>query len=446
EDLIEVLLEIEEPLLSEEAYHQFLHKWKENIKFSINYFPERSRDYAKLAKLSRIHDDHSNVTDLLMLAANNLLGYGYHKDLYLSEVLDAIEVSLRANIEPSTVESWVRRIAPIVENIKKFTDGDETSHLPFELADTLARHNPQLLYRNYYTKADDERLYTSERIFKSVITSLSLVDDTQKALATTALDARSFKELKQRSNTDPIWETALANIETYLGKINYPLERESSYTPKDKDVPDYSLVLVNEIINYLDKFETKWDADKYLIGWASHWLEYGDRLEVYKTLKALIEIIGIRHISGELLDIAYPLAYEFDEVNAFEFLCHAQANDHGWHRYWTDKKKAEDRWAYLKRKYSRRYNEFFKKSIFYSVDGIIQQSYFMPIVRAVEFFYLFNNKEAIATIIEASITFAESLMGDTPLPTPSWFSDSCIDIDELDVLIQRLVWPSPLVR
>ena len=46
-------------------------------------FYKRSEHYSDLAKLAAIHKDNENQDYFLKAAATNLLGYGYHKDMYL---------------------------------------------------------------------------------------------------------------------------------------------------------------------------------------------------------------------------------------------------------------------------------------------------------------------------------------------------------------------------
>src|SRR3989339_498887 len=93
---------------------------------------------------------------------------------------------------------------------------------------------------------------------------------------------------------------------------------------------------------HLNHLKTKWDFEKYIIGWTRLWLDKKNKQDIYSLIKSIsFKNTDIKSVSGELLDILYPLAYEFENGKAFEYLCFAQINDHGWSRYWTDKKKAE---------------------------------------------------------------------------------------------------------
>ena len=99
------------------------------------------------------------------------------------------------------------------------------------------------------------------------------------------------------------------------------------------------------------------------------------------------------------------------------------------------KTKAERRWSFLKDKYPRRYLEFFEISTHNHV----------PLERGVEFLVTFGDLGRAQEITEASVRFAESLMADMQLTQPAWVEDADA-IDVIDILLQRLLWPSPLVR
>jgi len=100
-------------------------------------------------------------------------------------------------------------------------------------------------------------------------------------------------------------------------------------------------------------------------------------------------------------------------------------SDYGWQRYWTDKKKAERRWEFVKEKYPTRYMEFFYKSTGSHV----------PLSRGIEFFLLFDDIERAVAVTEASVQFAESLMADLSLSVPKWLKQNN-EITLLDLLFK----------
>jgi len=435
--IFELVIEFEQPILKNNIYEKIIRKKVQELENTINEFPERSEKYAKLAKLSALFNEQKRSKDLIMKAANNLLGYGCHKDIYLFEVLESIELCAKSGINSKKIEEWTQRIIPLISNVGKYTDGDETNHLPNYLADFLSKFDKYLLFKFHFNQADKEELYPAQDSFKYVIRSLSFSKDAEIALATTALDKDSLNELKEKTKTLKGAKVSLKVIEKYLGKINYEDEEHSnSHDFKEKKI-NYAKVSPRKLEEHLNKLKTKWNVGEYITGWAKYWLDQGNKQEIYNLIKSVtFQKEDLNYVFGELLDILYPLSYEFDNEEAFNFLCYAQINDHGWSIYWTDKRKAEKRWQFIKEKYPKRYLEFFKNS----VGGGF------PLSRSVDFFIRFNDLSKAITITEASVEFAEELMVDLNLPNPDWAKNDFRPVDEVDLLFQHLVWPSSLVR
>lgn len=435
-DLASLTLRLYRPLLARDVYEKIKNEDINVLSKVVNYFPDRARDYSNISKFARLYGETELSQSLLKKAADNLLGYGYHKDIYLFDVLEAIEHCAQSGVNKEKINNWIGRVIPLIESVGEYTDGDETNHLSYELADLLATQDQGLLRKYYYYSADNEKLYHSEDLFKYVIKSLSFSNDEEIALAGTAVEKDSFSQLKTMAKTNPGASTAIESIQSYLGQISFPPEKESSYTAAEKSSIDYSKIDPEHLLEHLDtNFENRYEWNNYLAGWLDYWLGKTDKQKVYNTLKLVIDKFGTQAISGELLDVLYPLAYEYDNGTAFDILCRAQANDHGWQRYWTDKRKAEKRWKFVKEKYPRRYVEFFQKSTDYHV----------PLTMGVEYLLLFGDSAKAEAITEASVSFAKSLVNDTNILLPDW-SESPTEIDTLDILIQRLIWPSPLVR
>jgi len=436
-DLFKLILGLNSSLLKKSVFQNISNENTKELTESISYFSQRSEDYANLTNFNLLYKKSSKSKELLRNAIDNFLGYGYHKDTYLFDVLEAIEFCAEANIDPEIINDWIKRIIPIINNIGECTDGDETNHLPNYLADLLSKYRQDLLFKFYFSQAEKEELYPAQESFKYVIRSLSFSDDTEIALASTALDKDSLYELKEKAKIFEKAELSLKIIQTYFGEINYKDDNhESSYNSQDKKI-NYSEVTADKLEKHLMKIESKWDLEKYIIGWTKYWLEKSDKQIIYHLIKAkFLQNTDIKFVSGDLLDILYPLAYEFDNEESFKYLCYAQMNNHGWNRYWTDEKKTKKRWAYIKEKYPKRYLEFFENSI----DGGF------PLSRGVEFFLYFDDTTKAREITEASLVFSVELMADLNLESPDWVDNNFKEIDGIDMLFQRLIWPSPLVR
>ena len=88
--------------------------------------------------------------------------------------------------------------------------------------------------------------------------------------------------------------------------------------------------------------------------------------------------------------------------------------------------------------------EFFERSTSSRSDTGEMVNTYLPIVRSAEFFAMFNRLDIVDDMVEAAVTFAELLAIDLPLPEQNWTTRPAVDA--IDVLLQRLLWPSPLVR
>lgn len=446
EDLLKLLLEIDAPLLAPDAFVEFIGYEGERWKTNITSFEERAGHYADLAELASIHGDTGSRDALLRLAARNLVGYGYHKDMYLDGVLASIELCHKSGSDK--IGKWIGRIAPIVENVTEYTDGDTTRYLPTQLADLLGTVNPGLLLRYYSQKASDEELYLAQDIFKRVLGTMDFAKDENVALAATALDRESLGELTLLAQTSDGAKRALRTIEEYFGHIVYPKEQtKTSSTYPPEAVPQYSTITPEKLDDHLRGFKSGWDKNRFLVSWAEYWLtkEGENRRAVYGVLVNIAEKDGLQNAEAELLDILCTLALELDSERAFDYLCWAQANDDGWQPYFGDKKRAQKRWALIAEHYILRNMEFFEKSIVRTGTRFGKgRKYYVPIPRGIEFLALFGKLQDMEEITEASIAFSEFLMADMRLPISEWLDSP--NVDALGILLQRLTWPSPLVR
>ena len=445
-DFLQSLLAHNRLLLTKAAYENFMSQESDIWQKHLSGFPERSEHYADLTKLAIIHSDNDRVDIFLRCAADNFLGYGYHKDLFLDSVLESIEACHRAGSERGI--EWIKRLAKVIEYVTEFTDGDETNYIPKHLAEILGGIDPSELNKYYYQNAKDEKLYLAEDNFSWVIKSLKFDQNIDTALGSTALDGGSLGALREMASQNPNALESLSNIEDYFGDIEFKKDTyQSSVPPTKKEPSEYSSVCPEQLKEHLSSLKTRYDRGQYLAEWLRSWLstDNADKQEIYKTCIAIIEENGLHNSEGKILDVVYPLACQFDNERAFDLLCWAQANYGGWDRHFTDSSKAIKRFMFVADNYEDRYMEFFEKSIFYSGKQYGRGgNYFIPIPRGIEFLALFKNLKIMEEIAESAVSVIESLMAELLLPEAKWLSSRVVD--QFDILVQRLTWPSPLVR
>jgi len=446
EHFLEWLLEFKDPILSEPAFSEYLVKELEFWKHNIVPFSERAQHYVKLASLCRYHQDQ-RFKEILKLGARNLLAYGYHKDMFLYYVINSIRICHTK--QSPKIEHWRKEIEQPVAFISEYTDGDETRHFPMTYANLLGDINPQLLYKQYFTAIKNEEYDHGEQFFADIIAILDYSQEINISIASTALDSYSFKTLQSLSEEGNLQANqAKTRIENHFGSIVFPEEdTSSSRVLPSKPVQNYEQVSCNNLENCLQSFDRQWDSEEFLDGWIKYHLYQPnpDYKTIYDTVSKIVDKSPSRWTFHKTLDLLYPLAYQFDSEKAFQYVTLAQANSLGWFDYYSDESSAHNRWKFVKDHFPKRYLEFYEKSIFLTGD---KRSYpygcFIPIPRSLDYFILFNRMDLVEEITQSSIDTIKLLMADIEFPTVEWTQYP--DVDEFDILLSRLKWPSPLVR
>src|SRR5262249_36585925 len=120
----------------------------------VTQFGDRGERWIDMAQLSVLYG-HDGAERFVSRAADCIIGYGWRKDVWIFDVLSAIEAIhewAAADVLP-----WVKILAPVIDQITVFTDGDETNHAPEEFIDLIAKVKPDWLPNLYgYYIANEE--------------------------------------------------------------------------------------------------------------------------------------------------------------------------------------------------------------------------------------------------------------------------------------------------
>lgn len=442
-ELVNLLISTDK-ILSEESYNKLVAEVTSDLSANITTLYDRSEIYLNISIISRIQGHSDKAKSFLTKATSSMLGYGNHKDMYIFDVIDSISLCIDKGIDTNKIKIWTELVVPIVENIREFTDGDETRHSENYFAEMTAKHNKPLLYKLYFYRACKEEFVKCEDLFEYIVTSLDYSNNIDRSLALTSISEDAFNALRKTSINDKGALETINRINKYFGNLEFKQD-ESTSTYSNSENIDYSQVKYEELVDYLkNNLKTRWDLEKYLIGWINHWKDLISPKELECTLKSLLDVLGAKKLPYEILDATFKNIYKVNKKLAFDNLCLAQKNGHGWAKYWVSEGIARKRWELIKTHYPTDYLEFFRKSI-KSSNQIEQRSLGFPLQKAVEFFSMFNDTERMISITQAGVDFILELMADMSLPMPLWFGLEQ-EIDTLDLLLQRLEWPSPLIR
>jgi nucleoside-triphosphatase THEP1 len=444
--LVQYLLVSDSERLEPDAVEWLISVELETWKKELTNFSERSERYAQLTRICRLNGSTVLAESLLPLTAENLVAYGYHKDMFWHEILQVIEACQKAGSQKAAV--WLQEIAPYIENVGDFTDGDETGSFNDEMTEMLAYIDAPALRARYVAASKNENFYDAEFSFRCILRSFSFESDIEQAVGKTAVDSSSRYELKKEANAKPGALIALESLNTYFGDNKSSDSSQKLYSSpyEDRNGFDVASITPEELEAKLATFLLPYEQYNFLEAWADHWIENDATGAALKKLRQHIAKEGMGNVDAKLLDRIYPVVIASDSEGAFETLCYAQSNGYGWSWIGMRTEEAYKRWDFLKQHFPKRYWEFFERSIMFSarrVYGLRSQVYF-PIVRGIQFLLEFGELNLCEQLIETCINFGKSLTANLELPKTPWVGQTQVTV--LDVLFSRLVEASPLVR
>ena len=438
------LLAISADTLSEEAIDWYL-EWDEDLwKVAIVSFNERSTHYSRLGQLARKYGKIQRQKSLLDLACRNLITYGHHKDMFLDEVTEALTSAAHLNL--SQFREWAIQLDPIIENIGEYTDGDETGHVPKIFVDLLGKIDPALAINYYRHLADKEDFFLADSVFARLLKFIDPSTPIGAAICTTAIDDEPYSALKELSAENPEFKKPLQSIHDYVGELPKYREREAS---SSQDCPtankeDYSAISEIALDKRLEKEVTPWLQIGYVYKWAIHNVKQGALTEAraVQILHGRIAAFDDNEIEDKILDYLYPRILTINAEESFRLLCLAQQNGNGWSKYWGNRSsEVSERWAFLKKHFPHRIDEFYQRSIKYKYDT---EKVLCPIDRAVDFFIEVGRPARALELLGSAVDFTKLLMANLQLPVETWFNSP--NTKESTLLFLRLDWPSPSIR
>jgi hypothetical protein len=446
DDLLHYLRLTGEARLSKEAAEQWIKEEEQSWDRKQTYFSERAERYVDLARLCRLQQLPDLAKSLRKKAADNVVAYGSHKDMFWYEVLHAIKLCHRAGSK-RTVD-WIKAIASHVEWVTEYTDRDETGSFPDELAEIMAEVAPDILRSRYLTYAIGEKFDDAEYSFRKLLRSFDFESKIEKAIALTAVESGTYFELVECAEKKQGAADALKMLNRYFGySRRKKSENAETKVSRPKEPAAEAGVRAAELASHLQSLEDRWAVRRFLDGWADSALSEKNNLrENAEALISALDLEGWMDAESELLDKLYPVVFQYNRERAFDILCRAQANGYGWSWYLTRTADADTRWRFIVNQFPDRYQEFFARSIRYSVERRYEEGggRYFPLLRGVDFFLLFGQVEFCESIIDTAIAFGRALTADLDIPCAEWLTAPVSD--DFEVLMQRLTDPSPFVR
>ena len=177
---------------------------------AVEPFAERATNYSLLALLCARYGFSAKAKQFLIQASENLVAYGYHKDMLLITTLNVVE-AVGPYVENR--RSFWFRLAPVVAQVCEYTDGDETSQAVAQFGNLLMHLDTKLGIAYVGWLMDSELYHDVETVLREVVRTGDLADPVVFSLVSTLIDPESLQVLEDSSAAGDSLAAELLRIE-----------------------------------------------------------------------------------------------------------------------------------------------------------------------------------------------------------------------------------------
>jgi hypothetical protein len=334
----------------------------------VTSFDERTDRWVDLAQLSVIYGLDGG-SEYVRRAADCMVSYGWRKDMWIFEVLSAVEYI--HDMGGVDVRPWLKQLSPIVDEIVNFTDGDETNHAPEDFVELVAKVCPDWLPAMYghFISKEDYRL--AEMALAAILEQLDYSDPAAVALASSLVERADMYELEklQKEKRSGIAEI-LRERRAFLGVRDRKKEKQGKKsTPKRDDLawggksPNVAKFGPDKLEKLLERVERRTTGykrrEESLVRWLRHWAANGKGLEALNSIESYYNSHDNPRAINDLLDPAIEVSLTCEGVQkAYRWVVRAHIENHGWASFYSDRETIPPRLKLVAKYYKKRWNDF----------------------------------------------------------------------------------------
>lgn len=414
------------------------------------YLHTRAEEYVSLAQFCQLHQGPADeVRTLARLAARNLLGHGFHKDVALLDVLAAIH----AAPSPSNARALerLRSISPVVQVVDEITDGDETSHLKCELAKVVGEVAPGALPAYLRALQRNHDHWQVESCFTDLAKSAPLGIVYERALATTLVHEEALTALQERSDGgDFDAGSVLSSTLTYCGRqatAPKKLDAGSDIPTKVSDkspasVEDYPPERLTEFVQAVR--DAHIFGDEHLAAWTTHWrsVDPDGLLAALTTYRATHGYPHERQTAKAVVEMAFERS---GRGAAWDWLIAYHKAVYGWSWHAYPLSDVEWIWDFVRSRFRDRWLEFIdatSRPRWGAAGGAPGWS----IERMVRFLGVIGESGRADEVLDAAVRWGAGLAANMQLPDAALTPDQPEVPSALRLLVDRLDCPSRMVQ
>ena len=397
---------------------------------TIEPFSERATTFALLATVCARCGFRTKAEHYLRRSSENLIAYGDHKDMLLDIALSAIEAGAEGF---ETLQPLWRGLAPAIDAVRDFTDGDETSHLPGRLGQLLLCFDPSLAVGYIKSLMDTEHYGDVEGILDNLVRTGDLADPIVNALVSTCIEPHSLRLLEERAMTsDSLAEDLLElspGFSAYRGErdtgslAGNDSLRNPAGTRSDSTEPDRYLNTPPERLHQLVRSDSLvWSpfaqAEK-LCSWLCCWAETDHAADALEAVEPYFMEDDQLRVSNQAVAAVRRIG---GRNRSYKWLVRAQQSNHGWHEYWTSFEETQERWDLVQRDFRDYWHDFLTKSIQPS-RGLVPH-FGLTIARLVKYLAYFERWPEAYAVASQLLDTVGDLVSGQELPVPGWGSST----------------------
>ena len=387
----------------------------------IEPFGERATTFSLLAAACARHGLRPRAEQYLRQSSENLLSYGYHKDMLLHVALNAIEAG--AHHWDARERFWFR-LAPAIASVGDFTDGDETSNLPARLGKLFLRFDPSLAVDYLKWLTETEQYGVVEEVATELVQTSDLSNPVVRALVSTCIEPHSIRLLEERaSGSDlfaeqilqltPRFSTSLTDQGSETATSPYP----NGYPLESVD-PDRHLKYPPECLPELMQTEATASPharSEEVCAWFCYWADTERAAEALDAVEPYFLGDARLKVSNPAVDAVRKIG---GRTRSYGWLVRAQRSNNGWFEYWTDPDEVRSRWRSVMSDFPDRWHDFLTGSIRPPLG--FSPHFGMTIARLVEYLLLFERSGDAHAVAYQLVDTIGDLVSGQELPIPEW--------------------------
>ena len=391
---------------------------------TIEPFSERASTFSLMAAICAQYRFGEEARHYLLRSSENLIGYGYRKDVLLNTALSAVEAGVEHFDERAPL--WLG-LAPAIASIREFTDGAETSHLPARLGKLMLRIDQSLGIAYVQSLMDDEQYSDVEEILHNLVDTGDLDDPVVRALVSTCIEPRSIRRLERRAAEEgasakrildlkPSFSSRLASTDS--PSVNSEFSEAILETSSESRGPDTYLAYPPERLDQFVRLDTHDRPDTRadeLCAWFCQWASTERAADALNAVEPYFLEDDRLQVSNQAV---VAVAGVVGRTRSYLWLVRAQRSNNGWSDFWTDLEEAKERWRLVRQHFPDCWHDFVAKSI--RPPAWLTPYFGGTISRLVEYLIYFGRSvDAYAATYQLVQTIGDLVSGQE-LPNPHW--------------------------